>query len=189
VQGESFQQLLLRIREKDITAFNELYYRLAQGLLRTAIVKTNDPYLADDLVQELFIWLWEHGPRMDNLLQEDFDLRAYLNTALKNKVYDHFRRQLLKETITTDIQRSETPVVNDSEGRLINKEIESAITEEIEALPRGMKKIYDLSRNRQMTIKEIASLLSLSEQTVKNQLTNAIKRLRFALSKINCWFF
>ena len=72
-----------------------------------------------------------------------------------------------------------------SENLLLTKELESVIFAEVEKMPARMKEIYLLKKEEGFSIKEIAEKLSLSEQTVKNQLQNAYSRLRLCLKEYN----
>jgi RNA polymerase sigma-70 factor (ECF subfamily) len=175
--------LLQLTRKKDLAAFNELYFRLAGTLLETAFQKTSDRPQSQDLVQELFIWLWEQAGTISETALTDFDIKGYLHVALRNKIYNYYHRKLRAATVVTELQRTtvitEEPVVR----HLEYQELESAVQAEIEALPSEMKKIFRLRRQEELSISEIAEELVLSEQTVKNQLGMATRRLRVSLQK------
>ena len=61
--------------------------------------------------------------------------------------------------------------------------------EVVDTFPPRLKNIYILSRERHLSVKEIAEKLAVSEQTVKNQLTELLKRLRKKMNNKNCIFW
>jgi RNA polymerase sigma factor (sigma-70 family) len=74
-----------------------------------------------------------------------------------------------------------------AEELLHYKELQSVIAAEVAALPERMQEVYRLSRTENLSTKEIAQRLNLSEQTVKNTLSAALKRLREKLARYACW--
>jgi len=182
------QQLWMLVQQHNEQAFDELYFRQAAALLETAFQKTNDRHLASDLVQELFIWLWEHAPAVTWRKQEFFNISAYLHTALRHKIYNHYHRQLRTAAIIADIQQ-QAITAQDIRQQLEDREMIGAVHAEIDCLPGKMKEIFQLSRSAEMTIPEIAGALNLSRQTVKNQLGIAVKRLKASVDRLQSWIF
>lgn len=182
----SEQELWQLVQQRHQPAFDELYYRCVASLLQTAFQKTNDRHLADDLVQDLFIWIWEHAPAVP--WSKGFNVAAYLHTALRHKIYNHYHRRLKAQAIIIDIQHTANTCHN-LQQQLEYREVVAAVHAEINSLPGEMKKIFQLSRNENKSITEIADTLSLSKQTVKNQLGIAMKRLRSSVGKLQSWLF
>lgn len=191
--------LFQQIRQKDLDAFNELYYRLAPSLLETAFQKTNDRPQSQDMVQELFVWLWEEAAGIKDTAVASFDIKGYLHVALRNKVYNHYHRQLRAAAAVNDLKYTSTDIVEHVAEHLEYQELELAVEAEIEALPAEMKRIFILRKQQELSIREIAEQLLLSEQTVKNQLGIATRRLRLSLEKasivtviliqLSLWYF
>lgn len=191
--------LFQQIRHKDLDAFNELYHRLASSLLETAFQKTTDRFLAQDLVQELFVWLWEEAANIKDTAVASFDIKGYMHVALRNKIYNHYHRQLRAVAAVNELKHTTPDTIEDTAAYLEYQEVEMVVEAEIEALPSEMKKIFRLRKQHELSIKEIAEQLVLSEQTVKNQLGIATRRLRLSLEKasivtviliqISPWYF
>jgi RNA polymerase sigma-70 factor (ECF subfamily) len=175
--------LLQLIRKKDLAAFNELYFRLAGTLLETAFQKTSDRPQSQDLVQELFIWLWEQAGTIAEATLDEFDIQGYLHVALRNKIYNYYHRNIRAAAVAIELQRTTVIAEEHTLRQIAYKELESTVQAEIEALPSEMKKIFRLRRQEELSISEIAEELVLSEQTVKNQLGMATRRLRVSLQK------
>jgi RNA polymerase sigma-70 factor (ECF subfamily) len=183
------QELWQLVQQHREQAFDELYYRFAPSLLQTAFQKTNDRHLADDLVQDVFIWVWEHAPTVQTNTREPFNVAAYLHTALRHKIYNYYHRRLKAQAILADIQQQTTSSAHSIEQQLEYREVITAVHNEIETLPAAMKQIFQLSRQENKSIPEIAGTLALSKQTVKNQLGIAVKRLRSSVDKLHTWIW
>lgn len=183
--------LLQGIQQKDRHAFDTLYQRLAEPLLNTAFQKTGSRAEAQDIVQDLFIWLWERAPDLTFPGQEQDDavLRTYLFGALRNKILNYHAAQARQDRVAGELQRAVLPAAPDPQRQAELRELERALDREVEALPDEMRKIYHLSNRNAMSIKEIAQSLFLSEQTVKNQLGLASRRIRSSLYKLRSWLF
>ncbi|WP_164974089.1 RNA polymerase sigma factor [Filimonas effusa] len=176
--------LLQHVRQKDLTAFNELYYRLAPSLLETAFQKTNDRPQSQDMVQELFIWLWEQAATLGEYSLEGFDVRGYLFTALRNKIYNHYHRRVNTVAVICELQRTVVYAENNISRQTDFNDLDQTVESELSLLPAEMQKIFRLRKQEGLSIKEIALQLVLSEQTVKNQLYMATRRLRLSLQKV-----
>jgi RNA polymerase sigma-70 factor (ECF subfamily) len=132
----------------------------------------------EDLLQDLFLSLLTGDVKLDN----DESIRAFLHQRLKSRIINFYRKQLIqlayeeKEATKSEIAdtHSDTP--------LLTRELEAVVQEEINRMPEKMKQIFLLSRNDLKTTEEIAIQLQLSNQTVRNQISSAIKRIRVAVN-------
>lgn len=182
--------LLQGIRQKDRDAFDALYHRLAEPLLDMALLKTGDRAGAQDIVQELFIWLWEKAPEVTLSDTDNGAVRAYLFGALRNKILNYHAAVARQGKAAGELLHlSSVTTTSDPQKHAEWRELERAMEKEVEALPAEMKKIYQLSNRGAMSIQEIADSLLLSEQTVKNQLGLASRRIRSSLYKFRSWLF
>lgn len=164
--------------------FRTLYSRYWEALYKKAFHRFGNSADAEDAVQEIFISLW----RNKHTIQVDETLSPYLFTALKyyiiKQVYLKAKRGIQVALSTEKLEHFEFS----SEELLQYKELQSAIAEEVNELPERMKEIYRMSRVEHLQIAEIAMKLNISEQTVKNTLTTALKRLRESLSHYSYLF-
>lgn len=160
------------------SSFRVLYERYWQGLLRSAMARLGDSAEAEDAVQEVFISFWKNRKA---ITIED-DASAYLFGALKFCIIKKIDRAA-KKGIHTPLEASSIRNVAFTQTELLHfKELETIIEKEVGTLPPRMKEIYNLSRKEYLSIREIAERLHLSDQTVKNNLTEALKRLKSRLS-------
>ncbi|MEQ7799682.1 RNA polymerase sigma-70 factor [Pedobacter sp. ASV1-7] len=162
----------------DRNAFSEIYDRYWGLLYRHARRMTNDDELAKDIVQDVFVSLWDRGSE----IHFSHSLSAYLYSTTRNKVINLYD----KEKVKTKYIASLTSFLKNSENvtdHLLRERLLSALIEqEISMLPKKMKEIFEMSRKANMSAKEIAANLELSDKTVKRQISNAIKILRLKFS-------
>lgn len=161
--------------------FRILFSRYWEVLYKKAFHRFGNSDDAEDAVQEIFISLW----RNKHSVEIDDTLSPYLFTALKyyiiKQVYLKAKKGIQVNLSTENLERVEFT----TEELLQYKDLQSVIVSEVNKLPKRMREIYRLSRVENLQIAEIAAYLKISDQTVKNTLTTALKRLREGLSKQN----
>ncbi|SEN01866.1 RNA polymerase sigma factor, sigma-70 family [bacterium A37T11] len=183
------QEILRLIRQSDRMAFDILYDRFWKPLYLHALKKTGSKDDASDLLQDLFLELWN---RRLHLPEISVPLRYYMRSIMVYKVAHYFREKRFKEkheeNFAAFIQQENNlyniPIVLNED----NFDFESAI-EQVQAcvsqLPDRMKEIFQMRHMENYSISYIAETLQLSKQTVHNQLQNALHRLRLILLKKN----
>jgi len=179
MQHHSDAMLLQAIRQGDAAAFKLLYDRYWQRLYVKACQRV-DKSEAKDIVQEVMTTLWRR--RNDVFTFEDGEIGRYLFTAVKYRVISHYAYGAA-EIPNTDV--FELPSVAGAAAAasdlLEAKEFSEFIESEVRQLPPRMQEIFRLSREEELSIADIAQRLNLSEQTIKNQLTEALRRLRASI--------
>lgn len=166
-------------------AFKAIYDTFWYDLFQAAFKRTRDADDARDLVQDLFISFWHKAAQ----LPPDTDLGAYLAVALRNKVFNYFEK---KKVRLNYLMAQPFRPVQSEEAILSNirtREIKACVQQTIAVMPPRMKEIYLLSREQQLTIAEIAGLLGIAPQTVKNQLHSALEKIRTQLDNRNLGAF
>jgi len=174
-------ELIKLMREKDDKqAFELLYNKYWDELYKVALVKLHDDEQAGDIVQDLFVAIWVKRGELN--INTNVDL--YLFRALKNRITNFYKRKYLAEDklnqLAKNLPGSTAP---EAESNCSYKEVESIINEELERMPDKMKEVFLLSRDEQLSSKKISEMLSLSDQTVRNQISKAIKRIKTTLEK------
>lgn len=173
-----------RFREGDILAFEWLYRQYAKEMMDVAAGKLISLEEARDIIHDLLVELW--GKRAQLHIEQS--LRAYLMKAVRFRVIDHLRRHMLHENYLAAVETSDNDVDNSTGNTLIYKDLDNAVSAELDRLPPRAREIYRLSRQQHMSVNEIASTLNISNQTVKNQLTMVLKQLRFSLKRMFFFF-
>lgn len=175
----SDKDLLLLLQGGNHSAFEAIYVRYASALIQFAFSKTGNVDDAKDCVQDVFVWLWQAGQGVQ-ITADRPSLEGYLKSAVKNKIINLIEKKLRLQNYSKeallDLARETPPDIH-----LSHQELTHLVQKEINAMPVKMRTIFELSRENGLSNKEIAGKLSLSEQTVKNQLGNAKQRLRLKL--------
>lgn len=153
----------------------DLYWEL---LFRHAYKKLQSEELSKDIVQEVFIVMWENI----EMLSKQQELLPYLYAVLRNKVLTQYKKDSVRLKYAVDVAGKSVVAEPSAHQLLLNKELQSIIDDEISKMPSRMREIYGLKKNENKNIKEIADTLQLSEQTIKNQLLNASNRLKLRLA-------
>ncbi|NGF55937.1 RNA polymerase sigma-70 factor [Parapedobacter sp. SGR-10] len=171
-------ELLALCKAGDETGFSEIYDRYWAVLYRHAYKLLKEKPTAQDVVQEVFVTLWDKIPNLE--LQSS--LSSYLYTTVRNKILNVIQKEKIHERYITSfghfIERSETV----TDHRIREQMLRERIEREVAHLPTKMRHVFELSRTQHLSYKEIAQELNLSDKTVKKQVSNAIKILRLKLS-------
>lgn len=159
-------------------AFEEIYRRYWLMLYRLVWKKTGSREAAEELVQELFVSLWERRA----VLELKGSLNNYLHTAVRYRVVNFIRRQILSSRHLAAIKNSMAPPAgNEVEADFRFHELDANIQASIEKLPAKSRAIFRLSRSNHFSNKQIAGRLNISEKTVEYHLTKSLKLLRVYL--------
>jgi RNA polymerase sigma-70 factor (ECF subfamily) len=156
----------------------EVYALYWKELYVTAFRRLRSSADVEDVLHDLFLSLL-HSPEV---LEKDGSIRAYLHQSLKHRIIDNYRKAAVRPCVEQTDVLPECSSPLDSDVALLHHEVESLVMEEVNRMPEKMKAIYLLSRQEQLPNNEIASQLNISLQTVKNQISNALKRVRTALA-------
>jgi RNA polymerase sigma-70 factor (family 1) len=164
--------------------FTDLFRQHEHKLYALALKLTKSDHLAKDIIQEVFLKLWDQRNQLSAIMNID----AWLYRVTENKIIDFLRKasadHRLKEHIWNQLQQ----IANESEQYLAAKEYNQIVQKAIDQLPPQRKLIYQLNKEIGMNYREIADELQLSKHTVKNQLSTAIQSVRkFLTRNIKFW--
>ena len=174
-------ELLEHLKAGDRWAFEEIYRRYWRDMYRTAWLMLHDDAASTDIVQDIFVWCWEKRGVMAVT-----SLGGYLNMAVRYKVANYIRREKVRAGLFAEAEILQIPEPV-QELTLELKELRAIIAQFAEELPGRCRDIFYLSRFEYLSNKEIAARLGISEKTVENQLTIALKRLRTRLGVLSAW--
>lgn len=174
-------QLVHLLKEDNEGALTEIYQRYAENLTRFASSKLyglDDPR---DVLHDVFVNLWEERKR----LKVDRNLEAFLFTLVRHRIIDKIRKNITREDYAEMVLALRVNYQAEIEQQIAVKELRQHVEGTLEKLSPRVKEIYRLSREDNLSIAEIADKLQLSEQTVKNQLSFALKQLRILIKKLS----
>ncbi|MPR31898.1 RNA polymerase sigma factor [Salmonirosea aquatica] len=167
-------ELTALITDGDSLAFAEIYHRYKGILFRHSFRMLGDEEEAKDVVQELFTQLWT---RRENI-NISTALSSYLYTSTRNRILDIIAHKKIEEKYvqSLDCFLEKGEYITDHYFR--EKELREQIEKEVSLLPPRMREVFELSRQDNLTYKEIAEELNISDKTVKKQINNALSILR-----------
>lgn len=171
----SERELILAIAEHDPVAFQQLFASYYPQLYPQIKKITQSDLVTEDLLQETFLKVWINRDK----LPEIENLRAWILRIAYYQAFTYLRRQSLHERKVNQLTTSEgTKPGTQTEDLLSFRELKKAVAEAIRKLPPQQKKVYLLSREQGLKNREIADVMNLSEQSVKNTLVRALKLIR-----------
>jgi len=168
------QELLALLKTKNELAYKEIYDRFWSILYRHARRMLTDEEEAEDVVQEVFLTLWNKA----NNIELRTSLANYLYTVVRNKIFDHFDHAKVKARYMASLEKFIEQGNYETDYLVREKQLFSLIQQEIECLPEKMREIFKLSRNSNLSYQEIAAQLNVTENVVRNQISRALKVLR-----------
>lgn len=171
-------QLLDYIKSGDQLAFAQLYERYWGLMFHHVLKMTGDMDGTKDLIQELFTHLWINVEQ----IEPDTNIASYLYVSARNKVINLIRHDKVKNNYLSSLSEFAYQHRDCILEQLSAKDLSITIEKEIQNLPSKMREIFELSRKKFLTHKEIANELHISDKTVKKQINNAIKILRLRLN-------
>jgi len=181
----SDQELTGLLKNGDQAAYAMIYQRYYRLLYIHALKKLNDEEEAKDIIQELFTTLWT---KRETILQ-DTNFAAFLYTSVRNRVLDYFSHQKVASRYIDSLQGFIDTDPVSADDRVHERELLEFIQAEIQSLPPKMREVFLLSREENLSHKEIAEQLGISEQTVSKQISNALKVLRYKMGASVFVFF
>lgn len=160
----------------DLKAFEEIYQKYASRMLTYALQILKEKEVCEDIIQNIFIDFW--SKRETNTVE---NLEGYLFRAVKFQIFKYFRDTKFSDE---DLTRLNLVEVSVSASKVLEyQDLELAIKNSVDQLPSRCKEIFELSRFEHKTSQEIADLLGVSLQAVKNQISKALSAIRTDLKK------
>lgn len=171
-------RLLELIGHSNREAFELLYRRYWSQLYDAAFQRLKNGQQAEDIVQEIFIGLWT---RRDTLQIEN--LPAYLHTAVRNRVLNYVARNKIADSFYEPLAAllSDTTA---ADSALMQKELLELMRAYIGSLPEKRKQIFALYLYHNLSTREIAEKLHISQKTVQNQLHTTMKGLKSKMAPL-----
>lgn len=165
--------LLVRLRDGDIKAFDELYYRYAPKLMAFARTFFANKAVAEEAVQEIFIRVWEKRATLD--IAKDF--KPYLYQAVKYYMYNYIRDKKQAYTFEEAPEEYFTNEANQHD-ELVYRELEEKAHGLIHSLPKTQQQVFRLNKLEGMSSGEIADKMNLSKRTVEHHIYLATKSIK-----------
>jgi RNA polymerase sigma-70 factor (family 1) len=159
--------------------FAELFREHEQRLYTLALRLTKSDAVAKDIIQEVFLKLWENRDSIHAIQ----NMEAWLYRLTENRIIDFLRKTAADSRLREAIWKQLQQIADEPVQYVAAKEYTEIIQKAIDQLPPQRKLIYRLNKENGMNYQQIADQLSISRHTVKNQLFNAVQSVRKFISR------
>ncbi|MEJ2882359.1 RNA polymerase sigma factor [Pedobacter sp. GR22-6] len=173
------KNLIIRLKNGDELAFNELYsaYSKPMYLKILRMVKYKDT--ADELVQELFIKLWDNRTKID--VEKSF--QSFMYTIAQNLVYNYFRKVASDNSLIESLLLRGTDPDLSAEELLLNKESYALLQQAIDQLSPQRKMAFNLCKMEGKSYEEASQLMGVSVPTINSHITQSLQSIRAYILK------
>lgn len=173
---ETDAELIAGINSNDKKAFRRLYERYQEDMYRLALRKVQSEEVAEEIVQDVFVSLWE---KRDGLVVTD--IRSYLFRSVKNGVLDYVRAQIVRQNYAREFAFQVEPNYNNTDEFLALYDLTAAIHSGMDSLSEKTREIFKLNRLDSLSADEISKNLDLPKRTVEYHITLALRMMRTSL--------
>jgi len=175
------RELVILLANNDEDAFRTLYYRYKDKLWRFCFGFLKSEFDTDDILQEIFISLWEHRVTVDPSLA----FSSYLYKIARNKILNFFRDMDVEVQVKKALaQQTQTVAGTDSvEADIFYGEYRRILAEAVGQLPPQRRKVFNMSRFEYKSHKEIAVQLGISINTVQDHISQALRTIKAYVSQ------
>ncbi len=174
----SDRELIALVKADDHAAFNAIYDRYWKFLVQAAYQVSRHRADSLDICQTIFLWFWENRATV----HVSASLKGYLYNAVKYKLANLIRNGKVRESRFDKLEIIDVQTYKSNELEL--KQLENFIRQLIDDLPPRCRAVFLLSRDEQLSHKEIAERLDISEKTVEDHITRALTKLRGPLGRL-----
>ncbi len=172
--------LIKALQKGDVDAFDRLFDKYGGKILFLAKGYLGSHDDAKDLVQDVFIKIWKNRKN----IKEHLSFRSYLFTITYNSLYKAYQIKDKEEKSLSEFQKNHVEQVSDPYLQVEYSELVKEVNKVVEILTPRQKDIFRLSREKGLSHKEIAELLSLSPRTVEVHIHDSIKQIKEHLKKM-----
>lgn len=170
------EELARKIKAGDHLAFRQFFEAHHKRLYHYLISRKIREEVAEDIVQQAFIWIWEHRSEIDSTKS----IRSYLFRIGYTRLLNHVRdSKKLVDSSSLEMEHSSQEM---TDAEIMNTELKKAIEKAISAMPEKRKAVFELCYLQELSYKEAAEVLELSPKTIENHMGLALKQLRDSLS-------
>lgn len=167
------KMLIAQFKRGSEQAFGLIYDRYWSAVCHFASLYLRRTSEVEDVVQEVFTRLWE--ARLT--LRDDSDLESYLFIVTRNLVFTRRRRSLNKSFYSLTVLNA-LSTGDETSQRAEHNDLKERLASLVETMPAGRRTVFEMSRQKYMTYREISTELGISEKTVERHINEALKFLR-----------
>ena len=172
--------LIQPLKNGSVKAFDALYQLYSARLYNFVLkISKGDTYMAEEIVQRVFIKIWEDRSMLDT--QKSFN--AFICTIAKNMLMNEYKHQMVEFVYQEYILQINEEGSSDGVDKIEYVFLEKYLNTLIEQLTPARREVYIMNRIDKLTVKEIAQRSGKSEKTIEKQLSEANEFIRRQFSK------
>lgn len=171
--------LILRLIEGDEDAFCELYATYKNRLIYFAMRFLKSREYAEDVFQDAFTVVWQSR----RFINPDASFSSYLYTIMRNRILNQLRNAANEEKLKESILSQALDYTEDTKREVMLNDLKSLISHALQQLTPRQREIFEMSREAQLSHKEIADKLGISINTVQEHISTSLKLIRTYLIK------
>ena len=168
------------VRTGDPAAFEALFHAYHAPLCTSAHRYLGARDLAEEIVQEVFLFVWERRETW----HVRTSVRSYLFTAVRNAAMSYLRHERVVRQREPEVRELHHARPTSPEADALDAEIAVAVQQAVSRLPARCRLVFTLNREQGLTYAEIAKVLGISPRTVEVQIGRALKSLRRCLAEL-----
>ena len=173
------RSLILRLIEGDEDAFCELYATYKNRLIYCAMRFLKSREYAEDVFQDAFTVVWQSR----RFINPDASFSSYLYTIMRNRILNQLRNAANEEKLKESILSQALDYTEDTKREVMLNDLKSLISHALQQLTPRQREIFEMSREAQLSHKEIADKLGISVNTVQEHISTSLKLIRTYLIK------
>ena len=170
------QSIIQAFKEGDEKAFTEIFHLYSDKIFYFAQTYVHNPADAEEITQNVFVKLWESRTSVD----PGANFNAYIFTIARNIIFNRHKK-MVHEWNYIEYLKNHLKNNNDTEQTVLLDEVSDILHQHIDAMPKKRKLVFELSRIKGLSHKEISQQLNISAKTVEVHIGLALKALRVAL--------
>ena len=173
------RSLVIRLIAGDEEAFCELYAAYKNRLIYFAMRFLKSREYAEDIFQDAFTMIWESR----RFINPNTSFSSYLYTIMRNRILNHLRELASEDRLKEQILSQAIDYSNETNNKIIANDLQRLISHALKQLTSRQREIFEMSREKQMSYKEIAEALEISVNTVQEHISSSLRSLRMYLEK------
>lgn len=173
------RSLILRLTEGDEDAFCELYATYKNRLIYFAMRFLKSREYAEDVFQDAFTVVWQSR----RFINPDASFSSYLYTIMRNRILNQLRNAANEEKLKESILSQALDYTEDTKREVMLNDLKFLISHALQQLTPRQREIFEMSREAQLSHKEIADKLGISVNTVQEHISTSLKLIRTYLIK------
>lgn len=171
---EKEYEWIFQLKNGNKHAFKVIYEHYSKGIFSKLLRMTKDETISDDLLQEIFIKVWERKAHIN----QDYSFKGWIYKIAQNSVFDYYRKLSQDEKLRTQLTITFADLYEHTDEYLFEKERYQILNEAILQLPAQRQIIFKRCKLEGKSYADVAESLNISVSTVSGQMVKAMKSIK-----------